>query len=249
VSTTGIDTAALRSEVASIKWFHEIDLGNGIVTPGVGDSTSKLGYIGLPGDLRGWSVLDIGAWDGFFSFESERRGADRVVAVDSFSWDGDGWGTKRGFDLARRVLHSRVEDRRMDVEEITTESVGVFDLVLFMGVLYHMKHPQLSLDRLYGVTGKLAIIETVTDMTFSSRPAMAVYEQGEFQNTDPSTWCAPNITGLIAMLKTAGFRRVDVVHKKPPYVRIGRALKYQVTRGIPFWNTVQQSRVVVHAWR
>ena len=96
---------------------------------------------------KGLSVLDIGAWDGFFSFECERRGASRVVAADYFSWHGSGWGTKAGFTLARDVLGSKVEDVDIDVMDLTPERVGTFDLVLFLGVLYHLRHPLLALER------------------------------------------------------------------------------------------------------
>src|SRR3954449_10126890 len=120
----------LRAAVARQGWFHTIDLGNGIVTPGRDESARKLGWIGLPADLSGRTVLDVGAWDGFFSFECERRGAARVVAADSFSWDGSNWGTKAGFELAREALGSRVEDVEVDVMDLSPERVGTFDLVL-----------------------------------------------------------------------------------------------------------------------
>lgn len=88
-------------------WFHRIDLGNGVVTPGIDDSPEKLKHVQLPARMDGLSVLDIGAWDGFFSFECERRGAKRVVASDWFCWQGVG---KRGFEIAREALGSKVED-------------------------------------------------------------------------------------------------------------------------------------------
>lgn len=74
----------LKEEVRKIKWWHKIDLGNGIVTRGIDDSARRLQQIKMPEDLRGMTVIDIGAWDGFFSFEAERRGASRVLATDSF---------------------------------------------------------------------------------------------------------------------------------------------------------------------
>ena len=83
-----------------IKWFHSIPLRDGIVTPGLDNSMDKLGQVCLPADLTGKSVLDIGAWDGFFSFQAERNGAKRVLATDHFCWSGPGWGTKAGFDLS-----------------------------------------------------------------------------------------------------------------------------------------------------
>jgi len=78
------DIEALRREVASIKWYHNIDLGHGIVTPGIDNTPKKLGRLHFPERLDGKTVLDIGAWDGFFSFEAERRGAARVLATDSY---------------------------------------------------------------------------------------------------------------------------------------------------------------------
>ena len=102
--------ASLAERVAALRWYHTIDLGHGVVTPGVDDTRERLARLALPGSLAGKTVLDIGAWDGFFSFEAERRGAARVVASDSYSWKGGGWGTKSGFLLAREALGSRVED-------------------------------------------------------------------------------------------------------------------------------------------
>ena len=83
------EIAALRAEVEKFVWFHHIDLGDGIETPGRDVATPewKRWFMKFPADLHGWSVLDIGAWDGFFSFEAERRGASRVLAIDSFVWE------------------------------------------------------------------------------------------------------------------------------------------------------------------
>ena len=94
----------LKREVAAIEWWHTIDLGHGVVTPGVDPSAARLPQIRFPIDLTNKTVLDIGAWDGFFSFEAERRGASRVLATDHFCWSCEGWGTKAGFDLP--MLHA-----------------------------------------------------------------------------------------------------------------------------------------------
>lgn len=202
--------AELMRQVNAIKWYHTIDLGEGVVTPGADNTPRKLRRISLPDRLDGKTVLDIGAWDGFFSFEAERRGASRVLATDSFVWSGQTWADKRGFDLARRQLGSRVEERLIDVMELSPAAVGTFDIALFLGVLYHMKHPLLALERLASVTQELAIIETVVDMLSVSRPAIAFYAGDELAH-DPTNWCAPNPPALAAMLRTVGFRRIEMV--------------------------------------
>ena len=127
---------------------------------GIDDTPLRLARLDLPSSLAGRTVLDIGAWDGFFSFEAERRGAARVVAADYYAWHGIGWGThqgKAGFTLARECLGSRVEDLDIDVMDLSPERVGTFDVVLFLGVLYHLRHPLLALERIASVTRELLI--------------------------------------------------------------------------------------------
>src|SRR5487761_1589895 len=99
----------LREIVASRTWFHTIDLGDGIVTPGEKDTPAELVHMHLPTDLSGRSVLHIGAYDGFYSFEAERRSAKRVVATDHCTWNWPGSDARGNFDIARRALRSRVE--------------------------------------------------------------------------------------------------------------------------------------------
>src|SRR5471032_474924 len=97
----------IRTRAAQLRWYQTIDLGHGIVTPGVDDTPLRLDRLDIPASLTGQTVLDIGAWDGFFSFEAERRGAARVLATDWYAWHGVGWGTnqgKAGFELAHAAL-------------------------------------------------------------------------------------------------------------------------------------------------
>lgn len=243
----GVSVDELRRIVPRIQWFHQIDLGHGIVTPGVSPTRDLLHRLGLPDDLSTWTVLDVGAWDGFFSFEAERRGARRVLATDSFcwcsadpierwriyrqvvangssSWKKGGWSGKFPFEVARRALNSRVEDREIDVLDLSPERVGTFDLVLFLGVLYHMRHPLLALERAFSVTRKLLILESYVDMLECERPAAAFYPGGEVHK-DPSNWFGPNPRMIAAMLKEVGFRKVQL-----------------------HWGP-RETRVVFHAWR
>jgi tRNA (mo5U34)-methyltransferase len=81
-----VDRELLRRLVHGRPWWHQIDLGDGLITPGPDPSPEKLKGLAFPEDLAGMAVLDIGAYDGFFSFEAERRGAARVVAADYFCW-------------------------------------------------------------------------------------------------------------------------------------------------------------------
>src|SRR5215216_4170391 len=111
----------LQLRVDALRWYHTIDLGQGVITPGLDNTPERLARVQLPRSLAGRSVLDIGAWDGFFSFEAERRNAARVVASDYYSWHGTGWGTgqgKAGFELARTALGSKVQDVDIDVLDL-----------------------------------------------------------------------------------------------------------------------------------
>ncbi len=199
----------LRTAVASRPWFHSIDLGDGVVTPGADDSAFKLRTIGMPENLTGKRVLDIGAWDGFFSFEAERRGGT-VMATDHYVWSGTGILDKGGFNLAKRALGSRVEERHLSVEDLPSAGLGQFDVVLFLGVLYHATDPLGYLKILRSVTRGLAIIETVVDLLDVPRPALAYYP-GSSLNGDVTNFFGPNVAAMEGMCQDAGFSRVETV--------------------------------------
>ncbi|MDX2030131.1 MAG: DUF1698 domain-containing protein, partial [Blastocatellia bacterium] len=167
---------------------------------------------GLPEDLRGKRVLDIGAWDGFYTFEAERHGAE-VVAVDV-------WRPETFFE-ARTALGSRAEHREMSVYELSFDRMGAFDIVLFMGVLYHLKHPLLGLERVCEMTRDFAVIEThaVDNIFDTPRPVMEFYEVdalgGQYDN-----WWGPNAECLVQMARAAGFVRAEVLRREPTRVCI-----------------------------
>jgi tRNA (mo5U34)-methyltransferase len=236
----------LRRAVDAIRWFHSIELAPGLVTPGLDDTRARLDLLSLPADLTGKSVLDVGAWDGFFSFEAERRGAARVVAADSFAWDGRSWSDKRGFELAREALGSKVEDRDVDVLDLDPGDVGTFDLVLFLGVLYHMRHPLLALEKVAAVTTEQLILETAVDCTWTRRPVAAFYP-GHGMGTDPTNWWGPNPEAVVAMLHAVGFDRVEVVTPDSALYRAARSVRRLLRR--PPGTHPAQGRVVVHAFR
>ncbi|MCI0460223.1 MAG: methyltransferase domain-containing protein [Gemmataceae bacterium] len=198
----------LRQRVFARQWFHTLDLGDGIVTPGCDPSPAKVGYLGLPERLDGLSVLDIGAYDGFFSFECERRGAERVVAADHFCWTYGGMATKDGFDIARAALGSRVEEKLIPVEDISPQTVGTFDLVLFLGVLYHAPDMVRYLRMVRSVCKQRVILETEVDALDYPLPA-AVFYPGASLNNDASNFWGPNLACVESMLREVGFRKIE----------------------------------------
>lgn len=235
----------LKDEVGRIRWFHSIDLGNGIVTPGVDRSARRLKGIHMPASLAGMSVLDVGTFDGFYAFEAERRGG-RVTATDTAVWRNPHIG-RSGFDLARKVLGSSVQDREVDVLELSPETVGTFDLVLFLGVLYHLPDPLLALERVASVTQTQLIMETHVDLLGSRRPAAAFYPGDELQG-DASNWWGPNLAAGKGMLQAVGFSRVDVVFVSSWPTRLARAAKHRY-HGRSALTALRQGRAVFHAFK
>lgn len=214
MSTTGnVATDDFRAKVYARPWFHRIDLRNGIVTPGIDDSPAKLKHIHMPENLAGKSVIDIGTYDGFFSFEAERRGASRVLATDHYCWTATGMGDGEGFQIARRALGSQVEAQLIPVEEISPETVGMFDVVLFLGVLYHSQDPLRYLRIARSVCSEMMILETHLDARDYPHPAMVFYP-GKTLNNDSSNFWGPNQKCVEAMLREVGFRKLIVF---PPY--------------------------------
>jgi tRNA (mo5U34)-methyltransferase len=236
----GTDIAELKAEVDAIRWYHAIDLGNGVRTPGLYDPADKVARYHIPADLSGRTVLDIGAWDGFFSFEAERRGAARVLATDSYAWSGTGWGSKRGFELARRVLESKVEDHDIDVMDLTPERIGTFDVVLFLGVLYHLRHPMLAIEKVASVCDHQLILETHVDCVAQRKPTVRLYNWMEL-DADTTNFCGPNPAAVALMLYAAGFTRVEI---QPPASRLYNVPKWVATRLLK-----RGHRMVFHAFK
>lgn len=208
-------------EMHQIRWFHSIELEPGIVTPGLhtcypsgSDYYSR--RFGLPRELKGQSVLDIGAWDGLYSFEVEKRAASRVLAVDVDQSEGGNWGGTKGFNFAKKILRSNVEFRPINVYELDPVKIGVFDVVMQFGVLYHLKNPLLALENTARVTGKYALIETAVV------PRRGIYRfyRNDFpvfaflpgHADDPTNYFYPNIAGLRAALTFVGFKKVEVIY-------------------------------------
>lgn len=239
---------SLKRRAAALSWHHAIDLGHAVVTPAPPGSMERQRRLPLP-DLRGQTVLDVGAWDGWFSFEAERQGATRVLATDWWCWSGPGRGTQDGFLLAREALGSKVEALEIDVFDLTPDRVGVFDVVLFLGVLYHLREPHRALERLAAVTGEVLVVETVVDRIHEREPAVALYPNDELEG-DPTNWFAPNPPALFEMLRDVGFEEFELTWA--PRSWLGRIQREVARRSWlpPAWmREAQRDRVTVHARR
>jgi tRNA (mo5U34)-methyltransferase len=190
--------------LSKLGWYHSIELPDGSVIPGhqsVEQLRTRLRQFHIPEDLSGKRVLDIGAWDGWFSFEMERRGAS-VLALDSAK-------NTRLLE-AKALLGSRIDYHIADICRLTAKDVGTFDIVLFLGVLYHLKHPLLALENVCGMCRDMACIESfVTDSNPDAIPSMEFYETTELRG-QLDNWCGPNIQCLLAFTRTAGFARVQL---------------------------------------
>jgi tRNA (mo5U34)-methyltransferase len=219
-STSLFETAAppviddgLAAAVMALPWHHQIDFGNGLLAPGntklpVLRAQSRVYFGG--GIVRGKTFLDVGCWDGFNSFEAARLGASRVLATDHFAWSSACWGDRRGFELARSQLAPSVEVMDIDIPDLTEERVGRFDVVLFAGVLYHLRHPFAAIERIASLATEWLIVETHLDAADVPRPAMIFYPNAELAN-DPTNWWGPNPACVEAMLRDVGFDHVESV--------------------------------------
>jgi tRNA (mo5U34)-methyltransferase len=208
----------LAELIKSIEWYHTIDLGNGLVTPGFFDHRPYLPYYKIPDDLTGKTVLDIGAASGFFSFEFEKRGA-QVTATDLPDWfdhdfgpvyeadktnEGGGAYLHEPFELARKALGSKVNRKLINIYDISPDTVGLFDMVFCGSVLLHLTDPIKALWNISSVTKDKAIIATVITPEQAHRPFAQFigYKRGD-------VWWIPTRTTLELMAISAGFIGIE----------------------------------------
>jgi len=200
-------------------WYHSIEFPDGSRIDGhisLEILRERYADFGFPEDLTGKRTLDIGAWDGWFSFEMERRGAD-VTAVDVVSVP--------NFEAAHRRMGSKVRYVVSDICNLPRHHLGQFDYTLFLGVLYHTRHPLLALDILCSLTRETAIIDSfVIDGDERSHidsplPFCEFYETDELGgNLD--NWFGPTIECLLAFCRSAGFVRVRLLNVWHRHARV-----------------------------
>jgi tRNA (mo5U34)-methyltransferase len=220
--STTLDPDEIRRRAAALgPWFHNIELGGVRTAPDhfLGDYPAikwRNFAHAIPDDLRGKTVLDIGCNGGFYSIEMKRRGAARVVGIDS---DEDYLAQAR---FAAEVTGHEIEFRRLSVYDLGALGER-FDIVLFMGVLYHLRHPLLALDLIHEHVARDMLV--FQSMQRGSAEVAPLREDYDFQDTDPfddsgwpklhfverryahddTNWWIPNRACAEAMLRSAGF--------------------------------------------
>ncbi len=222
-------------------WFHVIEFEGGLVTPGHDPSAKKLYHLCLPPSLAGMSVLDIGAFEGYFSFHAEARGATRVVALDSFMWEWPDSPAFKNFNMAREAIGSKVETIISTVEDMPAKCTEKFDIVLFLGVLYHAPNMVEYLRNCYAVTSQVCVIETLVDCLDAETAAAAYYPSGTLNN-DSSNWWGPNLKTVTEMCQRVGFRHVEFVNLWD--INTVAAIRQQDRFG-----ALKSGRIVLHCYK
>jgi tRNA (mo5U34)-methyltransferase len=210
-----------RKVEAESYWFQRIEVLPGLFSPGWSDPVvEKLPFYGLPTDLTGKRVLDIGCAEGFFSFEAERRGAREVIAIDS-SPD-----SVRRFNIVKDARQSNATAFLMNVYDLEPKRLGTFDLVLFYGVFYHLKHPQYALERIGSVcTGDL-LFQTfmLEEPAVKGTPWARFYPHGiasgrDKERLDTTVFWLFNSACCLAILDHVGFTDLRILSTDPhPFV-------------------------------
>lgn len=221
-----LTTEEIRQRVEELgQWFHNLDLRGVQTAPDhfLGDYPQtkwERFSASIPEDLTGKSVLDVGCNAGFYSLQMKRRGADRVVGIDT---DEQYLAQAR---FAAKVSNAEIEFRNLSVYRVA-DLREQFDLVLFMGVLYHLRHPLLALELLHEyavrdllvtqslLRGSKEITNVPGDFPFWEEDIFAddafprmYFVEKRFAN-DPTNWWIPNRAGFEAMLRSTGFEILD----------------------------------------
>lgn len=195
------DTAVALASRADFMWHQRFELAPGVYAPGLNDIDWLMHVAGIPEDLSGAKALDIGTTNGGAAFALERRGAAYVVATDIYDSD---W---FGFGVLRKALRSRVEFRKLNVYQLATLKEH-FDVVLFWGVLYHLRHPLLALDSVREVTAGTAYIETAVcdhERAAYAEASVARFYRRDELGRDGSNWFVPSTRTLVDWCASCGY--------------------------------------------
>jgi tRNA (mo5U34)-methyltransferase len=225
----------LQEIVDSYHWWHSIDLGDGVITSGVKTlALMQLEYRNIFSkiDLVGRTVLDIGAWNGGFAVEAWRRGAASVTGLDHYTWNDAHFRGKETFNLISDITGSNLKliDRDLDDPRLDLSDLGQYDVVLFLGVFYHLKNPLSALREVGRTARDVLVLETHVERFSEDRPAMVFYPEAELGG-DAGNWWGPNTACIVALLKAMGYRRIEITAGSDTTREVFHAYRESATMG------------------
>jgi tRNA (mo5U34)-methyltransferase len=248
----GVVTKGLKSAEQLSRELEKCALPN-LVGKSVLDIGSLDGYFAFAAERLGAArvvALDYYSWcmDMAKAYAYWLECRQREIIPKDFEEQTENWRPndlpgKKGFDIACKARSSKVESKVADFMEVDLTSLGTFDVVLYLGVLYHMKHPLLSLQRLASVTRSVAIIETEA-VVVPGKEHLAMcefYETNEMYG-DVSNWWAPNAKALVGMCRVAGFREVRLTPNIPSRLRY-------TARALRRLRSLRHYRLFAHAYK
>lgn len=206
---------ALQKEIDAIHWYHEFDFGDGLRAVSVSQAEDhRRIWRFIEGELdkidfTGKSVIEIGCWDGFWSFYAERRGAKHVLATDDVSQN---WASGAGLRLAKKLLKSNVEiNQSVSIYEASKLN-QTFDIIICLGVYYHLVDPFAGFAEVRHLMHDNSIAIFEGDGTLELRPDTYYWDM-----SDSSKSCfVPTQWGLNHMLKTAYMDVATQSWMRPP---------------------------------
>jgi tRNA (mo5U34)-methyltransferase len=220
-SPTSPEARRIFEKIQGIEWYHTIDLGHGIETPGRFNHRPLVELYKLPASLEGKRVLDVATNNGFWAFELERRGAREVIAVDvqkhseldvpprerpTLTPEKLGELRDTGFHVAKEILGSKAIRRNMSVYDVSPETVGKFDFVFCGDLLLHLMNPVQAAANICSVTsGEAYIVDCYSP--FIPQASMI------YQGADQGTWWGFSFSALERILRDAGFKKVELLNK------------------------------------
>jgi len=202
--------AEALSELGEKGWFHSFELSDGTLVRGAKALDllrAEFDAVFAPLPLDGQSVLDVGAWNGAFSFEARRLGAAHVLATDMYAWAHPVFRGFEKFLYIRKDSGLDVEYKVLDTHHIKRDLVGSFNIVLLLGVFYHLQDPVTVITNIAEVATSWLVVETHLDLDEVDNPAMRYYPGTELAD-DLTNWWGPNQQCVEALLKTAGFTEI-----------------------------------------
>jgi tRNA (mo5U34)-methyltransferase len=212
-------TVDVAERARELGWYHTLELPGGVVTEGIFDLRPQVHHYGLPERLDGKRCLDVGTWDGFWSFEMERRGAEEVVALDLDNERDLDWPANRrpttfpeeprgkGFRLAKEALDSSVERKVLSIYDALPEDIGTFDLIFCGSVIIHLRDPVLALERIANLCRGTFISAEGYDRLSELLP-FPVARYRAHREAAVVFW-EPSAKTWGAMLDTAGFTKIE----------------------------------------